>query len=88
MKETVTQLAKNSDNIALNRALEKWERCKPPYTGAHMRICVAAAKIILKITKKPRLAKYEKDLFLRIIFSKTGRVSIYAEFPKKMRLKG
>ena len=53
-----------------------------------MRICVAAAKIILKHINKPRRSKYEKEHYLRIDFSKAGKVTVYAEFPKHMEVKG
>ncbi|MDO6525409.1 hypothetical protein Q4519_06900 [Motilimonas sp. 1_MG-2023] len=88
MNNTATQNA----NIALNgdyiTALAGWDACKPPYTSSHMRICVTAAKIILEHTKKPRRSKYERSHFLRIDFSKAGKVTFYAEFPKIMELKG
>ncbi|MBZ4236864.1 hypothetical protein LAM40_25565, partial [Mycobacterium tuberculosis] len=35
-----------------------------------------------------RRSKYEKENYLRIDFSKAGKVTFYAEFPKKMGLKG
>ena len=59
-----------------------------PYTASHMRICVTAAKTILAHVGQPRRSKYEKDSYLRIDFSKAGKVTLYAEFPKKMGLKG
>ncbi|MBK5075151.1 recombinase [Budviciaceae bacterium CWB-B4] len=69
-------------------SLSKWDACKPPYTGAHMRTCVSAIKVILSYLDKPRRSKYEKENYLRIDFSKAGKVTIYAEFPKVMGLKG
>ncbi|PHM55006.1 recombinase [Xenorhabdus hominickii] len=53
-----------------------------------MKICVTAAKTILKHLGKPRRSKYEKENYLRIDFSKAGKVTIYAEYPKSMGLKG
>ncbi|OOE36977.1 recombinase [Salinivibrio kushneri] len=53
-----------------------------------MQSCVTAAKIILTHDGKPRRSKYEKANYLRIDFSKTGKVTIYATFPKEMGLKG
>jgi len=53
-----------------------------------MKICVAAAKAILAHSGLSRRSKYEKSNYLRIDFSKAGKVTIYAEFPKKMGLKG
>lgn len=53
-----------------------------------MKICVAAAKTILSASGVARRSKYEKENYLRIDFSKAGKVTFYAEFPKKMGLKG
>ncbi|WP_217898167.1 tyrosine-type recombinase/integrase [Zobellella denitrificans] len=53
-----------------------------------MRTCVAAGKIILAASGKARRSKYEKESYLRIDFSKAGKVTFYAEFPKAMGLKG
>lgn len=53
-----------------------------------MRICVTAAKTILNQLWLLRRSKYEKDSHLRFDFSKVGKVTIYAEFPKKMGIKG
>lgn len=53
-----------------------------------MRICVTAVKTILAESGKPRRSKYEKENFLRIDFSKAGKVTFYAEYPKSMSLKG
>ncbi|HCM63946.1 MAG TPA: hypothetical protein DIT05_15600 [Morganella sp. (in: Bacteria)] len=53
-----------------------------------MKICVTAAVTILNSLKKSRRTKYEMDNFLRFDFSKGGKVTIYAEFPKGMQLKG
>lgn len=88
MPSTVTQKPNNPNNDAFIDASDKWEACKPPYTSSHMKICVAAAKIILAHIDQPRRSKYEKDSFLRIDFSKAGKVTFYAEYPKKMGLKG
>lgn len=88
MPRTVTQkpIAPNNDDFLA--ASDKWESCKPPYTSSDMKVCVAAAKIILVRVGQPRRSKYEKESFLRIDFSKAGKVTFYAEFPKKMSLKG
>jgi integrase len=88
MPSTVTQSTINANNDEFLTATERWEACKPPYTSSHMKICVAAAKIILAHVDKPRRSKYEKENFLRIDFSKAGKVTFYAEYPKKMELKG
>lgn len=88
MVSTVTQNAKNRDNDEYSSALAKWGACKPPYSSAHMRICVSVAKTILSYTNKPRRSKYEKENYLRIEFNKSGKVTLYAEFPKHMSLKG
>jgi hypothetical protein len=88
MPRTVTQMQdipKNDDFLA---ASARWEDCKPPYASSHIRVCVAAAKIILAHLGQARRSKYEKDNYLRIDFSKAGKVTFYAEFPKKMGLKG
>lgn len=83
-----TQRQKNTYSDEYLEALERWESCKPPYTSSHMKICVVAAKSILKHLGKPRRSKYEKQYNLRLDFNKVGKVTIYAEFPKHMGLKG
>ncbi|KMV68816.1 recombinase [bacteria symbiont BFo2 of Frankliniella occidentalis] len=88
MPRTVTQNPEKPNNDDFLSALERWEGCKPPYTSSHMRICVTAAKTILKHQGQSRRSKYEKESYLRIDFSKAGKVTFYAEFPKKMGLKG
>ncbi|MGJ0579284.1 recombinase [Xenorhabdus bovienii] len=88
MKSAVTQLPKSHQNDEFLSALASWESCKPLYTSSHMKICVAAAKTILKHLGKPRRSKYEKENYLRMDFSKAGKVTIYAEYPKSMGLKG
>jgi len=88
MARTVTQQQKNTNQDAYESAISSWEGCKPPYTGSHMRVCVTAAKTILSVSGQPRRSKYEKENFLRIDFSKAGKVTFYAEFPKHMQLKG
>lgn len=88
MPRTVTQMQDIPKNDEFLAASARWEDCKPPYAGSHMRICVAAAKIILAHLGQARRSKYEKDNYLRIDFSKAGKVTFYAEFPKKMGLKG
>lgn len=88
MVNTVTQKAKNISNDEYLTALGKWESCKPPYTSAHMWICVTAAKTILLYINKPRRSKYEKENYLRIESNKLGKVTYYVEFHKHMSLKG
>lgn len=88
MPRTVTQMQDIPKNDEFLAASARWEDCKPPYASSHMRICVAAAKIILAHLGQARRSKYEKDNYLRIDFSKAGKVTFYAEFPKKMGLKG
>ncbi|HEN5014670.1 recombinase [Klebsiella pneumoniae] len=88
MTKTVTQSASPKHDAAYVAAEQQWEKCKPPYTSSHMRICVTAAKTILNHLGLPRRSKYEKDSHLRLDFSKAGKVTIYAEFPKKMGIKG
>lgn len=87
MPRTVTHNPDSPNNDDVLAASEKWDACKPPYTSAHMKICVAAAKIILAASGVARRSKYEKENYLRIDFSKAGKVTFYAEFPKKMDLK-
>lgn len=53
-----------------------------------MRICVTAAKCILPALGIAMRSKYERESYLRFDFSKAGKVTIYAEYPKKMGLKG
>ncbi|HED1914418.1 TPA: tyrosine-type recombinase/integrase [Kluyvera cryocrescens] len=79
------QIEHNNDVLA---ASDRWDACKPPYTNACIKTCVSAAKIILLASGVPRRSKYEKESYLRIDFSKAGKVTFYAEFPKKMVLKG
>ncbi|MBK5145875.1 recombinase [Budviciaceae bacterium BWR-B9] len=88
MSRNVTQSEPNPDNGELMNASAKWDSCKPPYTSQDIKICVTAAKTILLHSGKPRRSKYEKDSYLRIDFSKAGKVTFYAEFPKVMGLKG
>ncbi|WP_273803571.1 tyrosine-type recombinase/integrase [Providencia rettgeri] len=88
MSGKATQSLKSPSSDEYSDALLRWESCKPPYTSTHMRVCVTAAKIILNHLNKPRRSKYEKEHYLRIDFSKAGKVTIYAEFPKQMDLKG
>ncbi|AIN12727.1 MULTISPECIES: tyrosine-type recombinase/integrase [Yersinia pseudotuberculosis complex] len=88
MVRNVTQKLATPNNDGFLTALARWEACKPPYTSSHMKICVTAAKVILSQVVQPRRSKYEKESFLRIDFSKAGKVTFYAEFPKKMALKG
>lgn len=88
MARTVTQSPDPTQDGDYLAALKRWESCKPPYTSSHMRTCVAAGKIILAASGKPRRSKYEKESYLRIDFSKAGKVTFYAEFPKAMGLKG
>ena len=47
MTRTVTQNPKNPNPRDFGISAEKWDRCKPPYSGSHIQICVTAAKIIL-----------------------------------------
>lgn len=82
MSSVGTQKAKSTDSDDYTRALQSWESFKPPYTSTHMKICVTAAKVILKHINKSRRSKYEKEHYLRIDFSKAGKVTVYAEFPK------
>lgn len=88
MIRTVTQSDASKHDAAYAAAEQQWDKCKPPYTASHMRVCVTAAKIILPQLGLARRSKYEKDSYLRIDFSKAGKVTIYAEFPKKMNVKG
>lgn len=88
MPRTVTQNKKPPNIGEYENAITRWERCKPPYTSSHIQICVTAAKTILAYDGKPRRSKYEKENYLRIDFSKAGKVTFYAEFPKKLGLKG
>ncbi|WP_437614437.1 recombinase, partial [Erwinia sp. V71] len=88
MARTVTQINGTTKDQEFITASQKWDDCKPPYTISHMRVCVTAAKIILTKLGLPRRSKYEKESNLCIDFSKAGKVTIYAEFPKKMGLKG
>lgn len=88
MSNIATQKQKTPDNDEYTDALSRWESCKPPYTSTHIRICVTAVKTILKHINKPRRSKYEKEHYLRIDFSKAGKVTIYAEYPKHMDIKG
>lgn len=88
MKSTATHQPETPDDAEFITALERWESCKPPYSGTHMRICVTAAKTILAHSGKARRSKYERANFLRLDFSKAGKVTFYAEFPKSMELKG
>ena len=88
MPRTVTHKPDSPNNDDVLAASEKWASCKPPYTSAHMKICVAAAKIILAASGVARRSKYEKENYIRIDFSKAGKVTFYAEFPKKRGLKG
>lgn len=88
MESTVTQMHNTPINGEYLSALARWDACKPPYSGSHMQVCVTAAKTILKHLGKPRRSKYEKENYLRLDFSKAGKVTIYAEYPKGMGLKG
>jgi len=85
----VAHKVKNINNDEYIAVLDKWETCKPPYTSAHVRICVTVAKtILLLFTNKLRRSKYEKENYLSIEFNKYGKVTYYAEFPKHTGLKG
>lgn len=88
MPRTVTQKPDSPNNDDVLAASEKWDACKPPYTSTHIRICVAAAKTILSASGLARRSKYEKENYLRIDFSKAGKVTFYAEFPKKNGAEG
>nr|CDS58717.1 conserved hypothetical protein [Serratia symbiotica] len=88
MPLTTTHKRKCTHNDDFLSATERWDSCKPPYTSTHMRICVTAAKVILNHQNQTRRSKYEKDSYLRIEFSRSGKTVLYAEFPKKMGLKG
>lgn len=88
MARIVTHNQKTTNNDEYLSAVSHWENCKPPYTSSHIRACVAAAKIILSVNGSARRSKYEKDNYLRIDFSKAGKVTYYAEYPKTMGLKG
>lgn len=88
MARTAIHKSDSTHNEDILSASGKWDSCKPPYTSACMKICVAAAKSILNTSGIARRSKYEKDSYLRIDFSKAGKVTFYAEFPKKMGLKG
>lgn len=88
MARNVTQTNKSTNEATTEAALAQWDSCKPPYTSSHIRICVAAAKKILDLSGLPRRSKYEKENYLRIDFSKAGKVTFYAEFAKSMGLKG
>ena len=74
MPRTVTHKPDSPNNDDVLAASEKWDACKPPYTSSHMKICVAAAKIILSASGVARRSKYEKESYLRIDFSKAGKV--------------
>lgn len=87
MNPIIEQLKKQS-HTELTQALEVWDYCKPPYSREEIKCCMDAAKKILAASGQPRRSKYESASFLRIDFSKAGKVTFYAEFPKKMELKG
>ncbi|GAA0512579.1 hypothetical protein GCM10009414_22740 [Tatumella terrea] len=80
MARTVPQNPVKPNNDGALSSLGRWEGCKPTYRSSHMRICVTAAKNILKHQRSR--SKYEKESYLRIYFSKAGKVTFYAEFPK------
>ncbi|MEG0280765.1 MAG: recombinase [Morganella sp. (in: enterobacteria)] len=88
MEHCVTNDPADAGKADYITALSRWEASKPPYTSRDMKICVTAAVTILNYLKKSRRTKYEMDNFLRFDFSKGGKVTIYAEFPKGMQLKG
>ncbi|ELI9033887.1 tyrosine-type recombinase/integrase [Morganella morganii] len=88
MSRCVTQTPVSAGNTEYLTASARWEACKPPYTNTDMKVCVTAAVSILNYLKKSRRTKYERDNFLRLDFSRGGKVTIYAEFPKGMQLKG
>lgn len=71
----------------LKEALSRWEDCKPPYSNNVLKMCVTSAKIILASNGKARRTKYEQASYLRIDFSKAGKVTFYTNYPKKMQLK-
>ena len=86
--DSVTQKGFTNQSPAYLKAESSWEACKPPYTNSQLRVCVTAAKTILAEIGKPRRSKYERESYLRIDFSKAGKVTFYSEYPKKMGLKG
>lgn len=88
MSDTVPQSRKSAKMSDYDHALKKWESCKPPYTSSHIQICVAAAKTLLEHDGKARRSKYESANYLRLEFTKAGKVVIYANFAKSTGLKG
>lgn len=88
MTRTVTQNPKNPNPRDFEISSEKWDSCKPPYSGSHIQICVTAAKVILNHLDQHRRSKYERASNLRLDFNKVGKCTIYAQFAKKTGLKG
>lgn len=88
MTRIVTQNKRKPNTWDLEISLQKWESCKPPYSSSHMQICVTASKVILKHLGQTRRSKYERASHLRMDFNKSGKCTIYAQFPKKTGLKG
>lgn len=88
MPRTITQIPKKPNNDEFLSALSHWNNCKPPYTSPpHDNLCYGSKNHPCEAGLSRR-SKYEKESYLRIDFSKAGKVTVYAEFPKAMGLKG
>lgn len=88
MNPSISQASGKPSRSDYKMALVKWESFGPPYAGSHIQSCVTAVKVILAFDGKHRRSKYEKSNYLRIDFNKKGKVTFYAEFPKKLGIKG
>lgn len=65
-----------------------WSSIKAPDSMHNIGKCVSAFKVIASYTDAARDSKYDKANNLRIVFSRTGTVTYYSQFPAKKGLKG
>lgn len=65
-----------------------WDSIKAPDSMHNIGKCVSAFKTIAAYTDIARDSKYDKANSLRIVYSKTGTVTYYSQYPAKMGLKG
>lgn len=69
-------------------ARASWSSIKAPDSMHNIGKCVAAFKVIASYTDTARDSKYDKANNLRIVFSRTGTVTYYSQYPAKLGLKG
>ena len=82
MPRTVTHKPDSPNNDDVLVASEEWDACKPLYQLTHENMCCCRQNYPLSLRRRPPF-QIRKENYLRIDFSKAGKVTFYAEFPKR-----